>query len=309
MDRLPEIPQALGRSIAAFEVHLRDELGRSRHTVRAYVGDVSDLLGFASTLGASAPADLDRATLRAWLGALDRDGAARATIARRAAAARCYTAWAVCHGLIAEDPATPLAAPRVRRSLPAVLRQGQAAQLLDVTTVRADDGDAVHLRDRAMLELLYATGVRVSELVGLDLEDVDWDRSTVRVLGKGAKERVAPFGLPAADALREWLRQGRPELSSPRAGNALFLGSRGARVDTRVVRRAVHTLLRSVPGAPDVGPHGLRHSMATHMVEGGADLRSVQEILGHSSLGTTQIYTHVSVERLRGTYQQAHPRA
>ncbi|MGB8020890.1 MAG: tyrosine recombinase XerC [Candidatus Nanopelagicales bacterium] len=309
MDRPPEMPQALGQSVVRFEVHLRDELGRSPHTVRAYVGDVGDLLGFASARGASAPADLDRATLRAWLAALDRDGASRATIARRAAAARCYTAWALGHGLMAEDPATRLAAPRVRRSLPEVLRQGQAAQLLDVTAVRADDGDAVHIRDRAILELLYATGIRVSELVGLDLGDIDWSRSTVLVLGKGAKERVCPFGVPAAGALREWRSQGRPRLWSPRAGNALFLGARGARVDTRVVRRAVHSLLLFVADAPDVGPHGLRHSMATHMVEGGADLRSVQELLGHSSLGTTQIYTHVSIERLRGTYEQAHPRA
>lgn len=305
----PELPQALGRSLAGLETYLRHELGRSPHTVRAYVGDIADLLAFAAARGGTTPADVDRVTLRAWLADMDRDGAARATIARRSAAVRCYTGWATRCGLMTEDPATRLGSPKVRRDLPEVLRQGQAAQLLNVTAVRADDDDAVHLRDRAMLELLYATGIRVSELVGIDLDDIEWSRSTVRVLGKGAKERVVPFGVPAARAVRKWLSDGRPALWSPLAGHALFLGARGGRVDPRVVRRVVHLLLGFLADAPDVGPHGLRHSMATHMLEGGADLRSVQELLGHSSLGTTQIYTHVSIERLRGAYEQAHPRA
>jgi integrase/recombinase XerC len=183
------------------------------------------------------------------------------------------------------------------------------SELLEVAGLRADDGDPVHQRDVAMLELLYATGIRVAELVGLDCADLDWSRNAVRVLGKGAKERVVPFGAPAAGALRTWLDVGRARLVAPASGDALFLGARHGRIDPRVVRRVVHELLRHVPDAPDLGPHGLRHSMATHMLEGGADLRSVQEVLGHASLGTTQIYTHVSIERLRSSYEQAHPRA
>ncbi|HET8970187.1 MAG TPA: tyrosine-type recombinase/integrase, partial [Candidatus Nanopelagicales bacterium] len=175
--------------------------------------------------------------------------------------------------------------------------------------VAADDRSPAAIRDRAVLELLYATGVRVGELVGLDVGDVDHGRSTVRVLGKGAKERVVPYGRPAARALADWLEVGRPALLTPAGGSALFLGARGGRLGVRAVRTSVHRLLRHVPDAPDVAPHGLRHSAATHLLEGGADLRSVQELLGHATLASTQIYTHVSIERLRSTYDQAHPRA
>ena len=181
--------------------------------------------------------------------------------------------------------------------------------MLDVAAVAADDQDALHLRDRAMLELLYATGIRVGELVGLDIDDIDFGSNVVRVMGKGAKERTVPFGGPAAMVLQEWLRLGRDQVVAAVSGPALFLGRRGGRVDPRQVRSAVHELLRHVPGAPDLGPHGLRHTAATHLLEGGADLRAVQELLGHASLATTQIYTHVSVERLRTSYLQAHPRA
>jgi integrase/recombinase XerC len=294
---------------AAFVAHLRDERGRGPHTVRAYGGDVRSLLDFAAERGAPTLADLDLLTLRAWLADMDRRGASRATLARRVAAARSFTAWALRSGRITQDPAARLSAPRARRPIPEVLRPAQVEEVLAVATVRADDADPVHLRDIAMLELLYATGIRVSELVGLDRADVDWERSAVRVLGKGAKERVVPFGAPAGRALQAWLDVGRPGLATPASGDALFLGARHARVDPRVVRRAVHTVLRHVPEAPDVGPHGLRHSMATHLLERGADLRSVQEVLGHASLGTTQVYTHVSIERLRSSYEQAHPRA
>jgi integrase/recombinase XerC len=212
-------------------------------------------------------------------------------------------------GLVDADPAARLNAPVVRRGIPDVLRVGQVEELMVVATLRADDAGPVHQRDVAMLELLYATGMRVSELVGMQCSDLDWSRQTARVLGKGARERVVPFGNPAARALHTWINEGRMVLSGPASGDALFLGARGGRVDPRVVRRAVHGLLAHVPDAPDVGPHGLRHSMATHLVEGGADLRSVQEVLGHASLGTTQIYTHVSIERLRSSYDRAHPRA
>ncbi|MGB7983516.1 MAG: tyrosine recombinase XerC [Candidatus Nanopelagicales bacterium] len=304
-----DLPEALAQARADFASHLRDEAGRGAHTVRAYVADVGDLLAFAAGRGARTPADLDLITLRAWLADMDRRGSARASLARRVAAVRSFTSWALRQGLISTDPAARLAAPKARRAIPEVLKPGHVDALMTVAAIRADDNDPVHQRDVAVLELLYATGIRVSELAGLDVTDLDWSRHTARVLGKGARERIVPFGIPAARALEVWLAQGRPALVAQTSGAALFLGARGARIDPRVVRRAVHTLLRHVPAAPDLGPHGLRHSMATHLVEGGADLRSVQEVLGHASLGTTQIYTHVSIERLRSSFEQAHPRA
>jgi integrase/recombinase XerC len=270
---------------------------------------VGDLLEFAAEQGVAQLPDLDLAVLRAWLAGMDRRGAARSTIARHVAATRCFTGWALRQGLVEVDPASRLSAPAARRGIPDVLRPGQVDELMAVATLRADDAGPVHQRDVAILELLYATGMRVSELVGMQCSDLDWSRHTARVMGKGARERVVPFGTPAARALRTWIDEGRPRLAGPSSGAALFLGARGGRVDPRVVRRAVHGLLAHVPDAPDVGPHGLRHSMATHLVEGGADLRSIQEVLGHASLGTTQIYTHVSIERLRSSYDRAHPRA
>jgi len=303
------LPIALEEALTGFGTHLRDERGRGPNTVRAYLGDVTDLLGFAAEQGVAELPDLDLAVLRAWLAGLDRRGAARSTIARHVAAARSFTAWALRRGLIEVDPSVRLTAPTARRGIPEVLRPGQVDQLMAVATLRADDAGPVHQRDVAMLELLYATGIRVSELVGMQCSDLDWSRQTARVLGKGDRERIVPFGNPAARALHTWIQDGRGRLAGPGSGDALFLGARGGRVDPRVVRRAVHALLAHVPDAPDVGPHGLRHSMATHLVEGGADLRSVQEVLGHASLGTTQIYTHVSIERLRSSYERAHPRA
>jgi integrase/recombinase XerC len=190
-----------------------------------------------------------------------------------------------------------------------VLKQGEASALLDVAAVAADDEDPVHLRDRAALELLYASGIRVGELAALDVDDVDLAAGVVRVMGKGSKERTVPFGVPAREALTAWLTRGRPQVATADSGPAVFLGRRGRRVDPRQVRTAVHRLLEHVPDAPDLGPHGLRHSAATHLLEGGADLRLVQEMLGHASLATTQIYTHVSVDRLKQSYRQAHPRA
>jgi integrase/recombinase XerC len=190
-----------------------------------------------------------------------------------------------------------------------VLRQDEITAVLEVAAQAADDQDAIHLRDRGMLELLYATGIRVGELVSLDVDDIDFGSNLARVMGKGSKERMVPFGLPAATALQGWLQLGRPQVLAQKSGPALFLGRRGGRVDPRQVRTAVHQVLQNVPDVPDMGPHGLRHSAATHLLEGGADLRTVQEMLGHASLATTQIYTHVSVERLRRSYQLAHPRA
>jgi integrase/recombinase XerC len=281
----------------------------SAHTQRAYVGDLHNLMSFVRKGGITDLSDIRLSDLRSWLAAQAENGAARATLARRSASARAFFRWATRAGVTDVDPSLRLVAPQRVRSLPGVLRQGEINAVLDVAAVSADDQDALHLRDRAMVELLYATGIRVGELVGLDIDDVSFDSNLVRVMGKGAKERTVPFGVPAATALQGWLLLGRGQVVTPASGPALFLGRRGGRVDPRQVRSTVHQLVRHVPDAPDVGPHGLRHSAATHLLEGGADLRAVQEMLGHSSLATTQIYTHVSVERLRSSYQQAHPRA
>lgn len=294
--------------LEAYGRHLRSERGRSEHTQRAYLGDVRHLLTYAAGRGVSDLDQLSLADLRAWLGDQADAQAARATIARRAAAARTFLGWAEHTDRIRRNPAIRLVAPKRGSSLPGVLRHDEANRLLEVAAVRADDDDPVHVRDRAVLELLYASGIRVGELVGLDIDDLDLRERLVRVMGKGSKERVVPFGVPASVSLLAWLGV-RPRLVTAASGPAFFLGRRGRRVDARQVRKVVHELLSHLPDAPDLGPHGLRHSAATHLLDGGADLRMVQELLGHASLATTQIYTHVSVDRLRTSYEQAHPRA
>lgn len=300
-----ELPEELARVLGEYERTLTLERSVSRHTVKAYLSDVHSLLDHLARMSGRTVAELDLGVLRSWLAKSRTMGASRSTIARRAASARSFTAWATAKGHIETDPGPRLASPSARRALPEVLSQDQAAGLVDSV-----DGDQpVALRDRAMLELLYAGGIRVSELVGLDLDSYDAARVLLRVLGKGNKERSVPIGAPARAALDRYLRDGRPSLVSSRTPAALFLGVRGGRIDQREVRRIVHRAASAVDGAPDIGPHGLRHSAATHLLEGGADLRSVQELLGHASLATTQIYTHVSVERLRAAFNQAHPRA
>jgi integrase/recombinase XerC len=247
--------------------------------------------------------------LRAWLAAAAGAGAARTTLARRTSAVKAFAGWAARRGLLAADPAARLQVPKAHRTLPAVLRQDQALAAMAAAKSGAEQGDPLALRDRLIVEMLYATGIRVSELCGLDIDDVDTRYRLVRVLGKGNKQRTAPFGVPAADALRAWLAEGRPALVTAESGPALLLGARGRRLDVRQARTVVHQTVAAVNGAPDMGPHGLRHSAATHLLEGGADLRVVQELLGHSSLATTQLYTHVAVSRLRAVHDQAHPRA
>ena len=301
---------AMGEAAVAFERHLRSERGRSEHTVRAYLGDIRNLSEFLETeCGVTALDQVRLAELRSWLAAQAHSGAARSTIARRSASVRTFLGWATRTDRIEVDPSLRLAAPRRDGHLPTVLRQSDASALLEVAAVASDDQDAMHLRDRAALELLYASGIRVGELTGLDLDDVDLGAGLVRVMGKGSKERTVPFGGPARDALTAWLTLGRPQVVRVDSGPALLLGRRGRRADARQIRAALHSLLSHVPDAPDLSPHGLRHSAATHLLEGGADLRLVQELLGHASLATTQIYTHVSVDRLRQSYRQAHPRA
>jgi integrase/recombinase XerC len=289
--------------------HLRAEKGRSEHTVRAYLGDLRALRTAALERGVERPEDLKLSDLRAWLADQTGGGSARTSVARRAASARAFCRWATRDGVMTSDPSIRLGSPKRLQTLPGVLTASDAGELMDVAAIASDDDDPVHVRNKAMLELLYASGIRVGELTGLDVDDVDLSERTMRVLGKGNKERVVPFGVPARDAVREWLAHGRARLVRDVSGPALFLGAKGRRVDQRQVRDVVHDLLRHVPQAPDMGPHGLRHSAATHLLEGGADLREVQEILGHASLTTTQIYTHVSTDRLRRSFEQAHPRA
>jgi integrase/recombinase XerC len=300
---------AVEEALAAFEQHLLVEKGRSAHTVRAYLGDLRGLFAHLDQHGVAQLSEVRLADLRSWLGSQGGSGASRSTVSRRAAAARTFFRWAARTGRVPIDPSVRLAAPGRDKHLPGVLRQGQAEELMTLAAVASDDADPVAVRDRAVLELLYASGMRVGELTGLDVDDVDLDGGTARVLGKGDKERMVPFGRPAEEALRTWLRAARPQLLTPQSGPALFLGRRGRRLDQRQVRSSLGRLLQHLPDTPALGPHGLRHSAATHLLEGGADLRTVQELLGHSSLATTQIYTHVSVERLRTAYQQAHPRA
>ncbi|MQA26790.1 MAG: tyrosine recombinase [Micromonosporaceae bacterium] len=294
----------MAAAVDRFERHLVSERSRSPHTVRGYLTDVVSLCDHAARMGHADPRQLDVQTIRSWLARLRASGAARSTLARRAAAARAFCGWAHRNGLMSRDPGQLLASPKGRRDLPTVLRADQAAALMDTS----EDESPIGLRDHLVLELLYATGIRVSELCGLDVDDVDRARRVVRVLGKGAKERSAPYGAPAERALDAYLRRGRSGLASDGSGPALLLGARGRRLDPRSVRRILRAG-NAQAGTPQVSPHGLRHSAATHLLEGGADLRSVQELLGHASLATTQIYTHVSAERLRRIYQQAHPRA
>ena len=302
---LPPLPPRLAAAAEAFTRYLTLERNRSPHTVRAYASDVLLMLDHAARRGASTPDDVDLQVLRSWLARLRSTGAARTTMARRGSSARVFTAWAHRRGLMATDPGALLATPKGQRPLPDVLLPEQAARLLD----QIPSDKTADLRDRAALEMLYATGIRVAELCGLDLNDVDRARRVVRVMGKGGKERTTPYGQPAEQALDEWVRRGRPRWATATSSSALLLGQRGRRVDPRTIRTVVHRRIAAVAGAPDLGPHGLRHSAATHLVEGGADLRSVQELLGHATLATTQIYTHVSVERLRTSYERAHPRA
>ncbi|MHB1489557.1 tyrosine recombinase XerD [mine drainage metagenome] len=310
MSSAAPVATAAGRlpQMADFVLHLDAQRGLSPHTVRAYRGDIDHLCAYAESQGRDELDQIDLAVLRGWLAAMSDANLSRATIARRGAAARTFFEWAHRTGRIAVDPAVRLASARPIRSLPTVLGIEHAARLLDTARGRADDGDAVHLRDWAALELLYATGVRVGELVAADVDDLDLDRRTLRVLGKGSKERVVPLGVPAARAAVAWLRAGRPQLARDGSGSALLLGRRGQRLDQRQLRAVSHEIAE-IAGVADIAPHALRHTAATHLLQGGSDLRSVQEVLGHSSLATTQRYTHVTAERLRASYHQAHPRA
>lgn len=313
-------------TIAAYLRSVALERGASDHTVRAYGADLRSLADFVTQRGAEPdPALLDLELLREWAWSQRDAGLAAATLARRASSVRGFTAWLARTGRAPADAGARLKAPRADRALPRVLTRAQVDHLLSSLAAHAEGGDPVALRDLAIVELLYASALRVSELVGLSLGDVDAERRTLRVTGKGSKERVVPYGLPAGRALAAYLERGRPLLvvdatpernttqrtaaDVPPSRQPLLLGARGGRLGTRTVYDLVARLLEDAPGSGPAGPHTFRHTAATHLLDGGADLRAVQEVLGHASLGTTQIYTHVSAERLAAAYRTAHPRA
>jgi integrase/recombinase XerC len=303
--------------MAGFEVirrgyaqHLEKERNLSVHTVRAYLGDLDSFLDHLTMQKIEDVGAISIAHIRSWLANLQVKGGARTTLSRRATSIRLFTKWATKEGYLAKDIGATLATPKAHRTLPEILTVADATTAMDSLATRvAEDESALSKRDCAILEVLYASGARVSELCGLDISDIDYSRNTIRVLGKGAKERTIPLGLPAVKALEDWLKNGRSELLTDKSAAAVFLGARGKRIDQRTVRTVVYEALSALEGAQRMGPHALRHSAATHLLEGGADLRTVQEILGHASLATTQIYTHVSTERLNKAFKQAHPRA
>ncbi len=300
----------LRAAIDGYARHLELDRGFSAHTVRGYRTDLLDLAGFAEAAGAEDTAAVDLELLRGWLWRGSTAGLAKSTLARRSAAARGFTKWLATTGVAEADPGHRLKAPRPERHLPRVLTRSQVDGLLDDLAARAATGDPVAVRDHAVVELLYASALRVSELVGARLADLDRERMTLRVLGKGGKERVVPFGIPARRALDVYLDAARAALLDGRDDpGTIFLGARGGRLSTRTVYELVAGLLVDLPGSGPAGPHAFRHTAATHLLDGGADLRAVQELLGHASLATTQIYTHVSAERLKESYQLAHPRA
>jgi integrase/recombinase XerC len=317
-------------AVAAFARHLAAELDRSPHTVRAYRADLANLREHADRMGRADLADLDLDVLRDWLARLRGAGAAPATLARRASVARVFSAFAARRGWLAADVAERLIGVRAGRRVPRVLTEDEARALLDEPAPpRADaeaDADpgrppepapaaaapaaaAVRLRDDVVVDVLYSCALRVGELCRLDVGDVDGARRLLRVNGKGGRERSVPFGVPAGRSLAAWLADGRGTLAGPAGGDALLLGVKGGRLDPREVRRILGSRLAEAGLGDGLTPHGLRHSAATHMLDGGADLRDIQEMLGHASLATTQIYTHVTPERLRAAFEQAHPRA
>jgi len=294
----------------AFLKYLESERNLSAHTIRAYLGDLDSFFEHLEKLDVIDFSKLELSHIRSWLANQQVKGGARTTLSRRAVSIRLFTKWATKKGYLAKDVGATLATPKGARTLPEVLNVTDTGLAMDALATRvAEEDGPLAKRDCAMVEVLYASGARVSELCGLDLQDIDYERNTIRVIGKGNKERTIPLGNPAMRALEAWLKDGRPSLAGDKSDRAVFLGARGKRIDQRTVRTVVYQALEALEGAVKLGPHALRHSAATHLLEGGADLRTVQEILGHASLATTQIYTHVSTERLQKAFKQAHPRA
>jgi len=301
---------ALNEIRGAFLKYLESERNLSAHTIRAYLGDLDSFFEHLEKLDVTDFSKLELSQIRSWLANQQVKGGARTTLSRRAVSIRLFTKWATKKGYLAKEWSATLATPKGARTLPDVLNVADAGLAMDALATRvAEEDGPLSKRDCAMVEVLYASGARVSELCGLDLQDIDYERNTIRVIGKGNKERTIPLGNPAMRALDAWLKEGRPALAGDKSDRAVFLGARGKRIDQRTVRTVVYQALQALEGAVKLGPHALRHSAATHLLEGGADLRTVQEILGHASLATTQIYTHVSTERLQKAFKQAQPRA
>ena len=301
---------ALSEIRDAFLKYLESERNLSAHTIRAYLGDLDSFFEHLEKLDVTDFSKVELSHIRSWLANQQVKGGARTTLSRRAVSIRLFTKWATKKGYLAKDVGATLATPKGARTLPDVLNVADAGLAMDALATRvAEEDGPLSKRDCAMVEVLYASGARVSELCGLDLQDIDYERNTIRVIGKGNKERTIPLGNPAMRALDAWLKEGRPLVAGDKSDRAVFLGARGKRIDQRTVRTVVYQALEALEGAVKLGPHALRHSAATHLLEGGADLRTVQEILGHASLATTQIYTHVSTERLQKAFKQAHPRA
>lgn len=303
---MPTFEKVLGE----YTHHLTKERSLSEHTTRAYLGDLTSFFDNLEMQNVDDLSDVTIAHIRSWLATQQVRGGARTTLSRRAVSIRLFTKWATKKGFLVKDIGLTLATPKGHRTLPEVLSISDATVAMDSLATRvAEEESATSIRDCAILEVLYASGARVSELCGLDLDDIDYQRNTILVLGKGNKERTIPLGNPAMKALNNWIKNARSEMTNGASGEAVFLGVRGKRIDQRTVRTVVYEALEALEGAQRLGPHALRHSAATHLLEGGADLRTVQEILGHASLATTQIYTHVSTERLQKAFKQAHPRA
>lgn len=300
----------LESAVEQFLRYLSAERGFSPNTVRSYGSDLRELASFAHTRGAKGIDSLDLELLRDWLWQSSQSGLAKASLARRSAATRSFTRWLRASRVVDADPAVRLRAPKAAGALPRVLSRPSVDEVFHLLAERCREGEPIALRNLAVVELLYGAALRVSEVCGLDVDDIDLGRLTARVTGKGSKQRVVPFGVPASKALQDYLARARPAmLTEGGSRSALFLGARGARLGSRAVYTLVSSLLVELPGSGPSGPHAFRHSAATHLLDGGADLRAVQEMLGHASLGTTQIYTHVSTERLRDSYRLAHPRS
>jgi len=294
--------------VARYEEHLVLVRNLSDNSIRGYTSDLNSLIEHINKLGVREFKDLELKHIRSWLAYLQTNGASRSTIARRIVSVRAFTYWAASEGWLASDIGATLEIPKPQRKLPEVLNQNDANTVVEAMAVRMnEDPTPENIRDLAIIEILYASGIRVSELCGLNMRDIDFQRNTLQVLGKGNKERVVPIGLPAVRALQNYLDSARKEFINEKSDDAVFLGARGKRMDQRIARAIVYDAMKAI--GSQMSPHGLRHTAATHLLEGGADLRTVQEILGHSSLSTTQIYTHVSPERLKDAYKQAHPRA
>ena len=298
--------------IDAWGVYLRANLAVSEHTLRAYVSDLRSFTTYCQVDELSTENIRSVVTLRAiraWLASLVQQGKSRSTISRRTASIRSFTAWAYRRGYLDSDPGLLVTSARGDQKLPQVQTPSDTAELLSYAATRArEENSPAAIRDWAILETIYATGIRVSEVCSLDTTSIDQKGMTLRVIGKGNKERVVPFTRACLSALQAWLSHGRPSLAIPEAGRALFVGDKGRRIDPRVIRAMIHRMCAQA-GVRDLAPHALRHTAATHILAGGADLRAVQEMLGHSSLQTTQRYTHVDAQRLSAIYKQAHPRA